>query len=258
MIIDTTSYRARAVESRVQFLVLHYTVGNFALSVAELTGPRVSVHYVVPDPTDLSYRDAGFTGVRVFGLTDEQSLAHHAGVSSWRGRSNLNDTSIGIEIVNTAHDGQGGEIIFVPYNPEQIKTVKALAADILQRYPAIVPVNVVGHSDIAPTRKSDPGPLFPWQELYAAGIGAWYDEPAKARYAQQYSLSGVDPRDVVHKLGRYGYDVSAATDAAGIRAVLRAFQMHFRPSKYDGVLDVETAAILAALVEKYCPEVAAC
>ncbi len=252
MNIDNTTYRAQAFESRIRFLVMHYTVGDFERSVAELTGPLVSVQYVVPDPTDPSYQQAGFKDVRVFNLVDEKDRAHHAGLSSWRGRTNLNDTSIGIEIVNTAHDGEAGEIIFVPYNHVQIQAVKELAADILRRYPAIEPINVVGHSDIAPTRKSDPGPMFPWYELYKAGVGAWYEEKAKARYLRQLGLSGVDPRDVVQQLGRYGYDTSAATGADGIKALLRAFQMHFRPSNYDGVLDVETAAILAALVEKYC------
>lgn len=253
MIIDNTTYRAQSFESRVCFLVMHYTVGNFERSIAELTEPlSVSVQYVVPDPTDPSYLAAGFSGVRVFNLVDEQNRAHHAGVSSWRGRTNLNDTSIGIEIVNTAHDGEHGEIIFVPYNPDQIQAVKELAKDILQRYPTILPINVVGHSDIAPMRKSDPGPLFPWHELYEAGIGTWYEEDAKARYLQQYALSGIEPRDVVQKLAKFGYDVSAATDADGVKALLRVFQMHYRPGNYDGVLDTETAAIAAALVEKYC------
>jgi len=253
MNIDNTTYRSKSFDSRVCFLVMHYTVGDFARSVAELTAPQsVSVQYIVPDPTDPSYLAAGFSGVRIFNLVDEQYRARHAGVSNWRGRSNLNDTSIGIEIVNTAHDGEHGEIIFVPYNREQIQAVKELAADILRRYPTITPLNVVGHSDIAPTRKSDPGPLFPWYELYEAGIGAWYEEEAKARFLQQYAKAGVDARDVVKKLGQLGYDISVASDADGIKALLRAFQMHYRPSNYSGVLDVETAAVLAALVEKYC------
>lgn len=252
MYIDNTTYRATVFDSRIRFLVMHYTVGNFAQSVLDLTGPKVSVQYLAPDPTDASYIAAGFTGVRLFNLVDEANRAYHAGVSSWRGRTNLNDTSIGIEIVNTAHDGEGGQIVFVPYNADQIEAVKELAADIVKRYPTIVPVNVVGHSDIAPMRKSDPGPLFPWFELYQAGIGAWYDEDAKSRFATQYASSGVDPRDVVQNLGKYGYDTSAATDPDGVKALLRAFQMHFRQSTYDGVLDIETAAIAAALVEKYC------
>jgi N-acetylmuramoyl-L-alanine amidase len=252
MSTDSTRYRATAFDSRIRFLVMHYTAGSFKGSIDALTGPKVSVHYVVPELNDPTYRQAGFDDVQVFNLVDENDRAYHAGVSSWRGRSNLNDTSIGIEIVNTSHQDADGQLVFLPYDPQQIEAVKALAKDILQRYPAIVPINVVGHSDIAPMRKSDPGPLFPWHELYEAGIGAWYEEEAKARYLQQYGLSGVDPRDVVQKLGKFGYDISAATGADGIKGLLRAFQMHYRPGNYDGVLDVETAAILAALIEKYC------
>lgn len=251
MDIDTTSYRAQAFDSRVRFLVMHYTASNFQHSMAALTGPKVSVQYVVPDPTDPSYLEAGFSGVRVFSPVDEKDRAYHAGISSWRGRNNLNDTSIGIEIVNCAHEVEDGHIVFPPFEHEQIQAVIALASDILRRYPSIVPLNVVGHSDIAPGRKSDPGPMFPWQQLHEAGIGAWYEDETKARYAKQLGLTGVDARTVVQQLGQLGYDTRIGSGPDGIKALLRAFQMHYRPGNYDGVLDVETAAIAAALVEKY-------
>ena len=101
-------------------------------------------------------------------------------------------------------------------------------------------------------RKSDPGPLFPWHYLYQAGIGAWYDEVVKGKYMQQYAESFPTRQLVFQLFTRYGYDVSAASSATGFQLLVRAFQMHFRPANYDGVLDLETAAILAALVEKYC------
>ncbi len=252
MNIDATTYRSKhGFDSRIRFLVMHYTADDFATSIDELTGPRVSAHYVVPDPTDPSYMQAGFSGVRVFNLVDEANRAWHAGVSAWRGFSNLNDSAIGIEIVNRAHESDG-QLVFPPFDDQQIQVVKDLALDILARYPSIVPINVVGHSDIAPTRKNDPGPMFPWQLLAEAGVGPWYDDVTKARFLQQYSLAGVDPRSVVQQLGRYGYDVSAAGTAEGMKTLFRAFQMHYRPSNYDGVLDVETTAILAALLDKYC------
>lgn len=252
MNIDATTYRSKqGFDSRIRFLVMHYTAGDFAASIQALTGPRVSAHYLVPDPNDASYLQAGFSGVRVFNLVDEADRAWHAGVSAWRGRGNLNDTAIGIEIVNCAHEADG-QLVFTPFDNQQIEAVKNLALDILQRYPSIEPINVVGHSDIAPTRKNDPGPLFPWKLLAEAGVGPWYDEATKARFSQQYGLAGVDPRSVVQQLGRYGYDVSAAATAEGMKALFRAFQMHYRPSNYDGVLDVETTAILAALLDKYC------
>lgn len=114
--------------------------------------------------------------MRIFNLVEENERAWHAGASAWATRRNLNDTSIGVEIVNLATEDKG-VFTFPPYNPIQIAAVKELAANILQRYPDITPVNVVGHSDIAIGRKSDPGAAFPWKELYDAGIGAWYDEP---------------------------------------------------------------------------------
>src|SRR6218665_880798 len=194
MDIDITTYRAQAFDSRVRFLVLHYTAGDFASSVAALTGPKVSAHYLVADPRDASYRAQGFEQVRVFGLVSETQRAWHAGVSSWRGHSNLNDSTIGIEIVSLASEVDG-QFLFPPFDSQQIEAVKSLALDILQRYPEIPPLNVVGHSDIAPIRKSDPGPLFPWQALHAAGVGPWYDEAVKARYLQQYSQTPLPPAE---------------------------------------------------------------
>lgn len=177
--IDYNSYRSVAsFGHRVRFLVLHYTAQNFADSVKSLTGKSVSAHYLVPDPTEATYQVAGFSGVRIFNLVDENERAWHAGTSQWGTRSNINDTSIGIEIVNLA-SGDGENITFPPFNPQQIEAVTQLAQNILQRYPDISPVNVVAHSDIAPGRKSDPGPQFPWQQLYQAGVGAWYDEATK-------------------------------------------------------------------------------
>ncbi|OFB06433.1 N-acetylmuramoyl-L-alanine amidase, partial [Salmonella enterica] len=180
--VDYNSYRAiKGFNHRVRFLVMHYTALDFKASITALTGPSVSAHYLIPDPSEKTYIDAGFKDMRIFNLVDENERAWHAGVSSWAGRSNLNDTAIGIETVNLACDNNG-VFVFPPYNPVQIDAIKELAANILQRYPDITPVNVVGHSDIAPGRKSDPGAAFPWKELYDAGIGAWYEESIMQHY----------------------------------------------------------------------------
>ncbi|MET3590398.1 N-acetylmuramoyl-L-alanine amidase [Bartonella silvatica] len=309
--IDYNSYRStKSFNRRVRFLVMHYTSLDFRASVMALTGEEVSVHYLVPDPTEKTYIEAGFKDLRIFNLVDENERAWHAGVSAWAGHSNLNDTSIGIEIVNLANDhsnsledmhvektvkdrqilnlvykdgdklkneihssGEGGHacstalqfetavmtadknenITFPPYNSQQIDAVKELALNILQRYPDITPTDVVGHSDIAIGRKSDPGAAFPWKEFYLAGIGAWYDDKVKDHYQKQFYKSFPSKVDVLGKLKCYGYDTSIAYTEVGYKQLIRAFQLHFRQENYDGILDIETAAIIYALVDKYFP-----
>ncbi|QUG73657.1 N-acetylmuramoyl-L-alanine amidase (plasmid) [Erwinia sp. E602] len=249
--IDYNSYRSIAgFNRRVRFLVLHYTAENFRDSVTSLTGKATSVHYLIPDPSEATWIAAGYKTLKIFNLVDENERAWHAGVSSWAGRSNLNDTSIGIEIVNLATENNG-VFTFPPYNPQQIEAVKQLALNIIQRYPDLSPVNVVGHSDIAPGRKSDPGALFPWKALYDAGVGAWYDDATKQKYQTQFCNTLPQQADIIAKLQKYGYDTSGATTPAGYQNLIRAFQLHFRPSNYCGCMDGETTAILWALVEKY-------
>ena len=253
--IDYNSYRSvGGFNQRVRFLVLHYTAENFADSVKSLSGSATSIHYLIPDDTELSYQAAGFNEMRIFNLVSETDRAWHAGVSSWQGRNNLNDTSIGIEIVNLATDNNG-IFTFPPYKLNQFKAIKELCLNILQRYPDISPMNVVGHSDIAPQRKSDPGAAFPWKELYEAGIGAWYETKTKLHFETRFRKQGIpDNSEVLKQLSRYGYDITGAdTNAEQFIKLIRAFQLHFRPKKYDGKLDCETAAILYALVNKYLP-----
>ena len=249
-----SQYRStKGYNSRIRFLILHYTAGNFSSSIAALTGPSVSAHYLIPDVTDPSYAKAGFTDQRVFSLVDEQQRAWHAGVSQWDNRSNLNDTSIGIEVVNLASDNQG-HFNFPPYHPLQVAAIEQLALDILKRYPDISARNVLGHSDISIGRKSDPGPAFPWHALYLKGIGAWFDNDRRDARLRHYNESGIPDRSALIKLFKtYGYDVSGATTESGYQQLVRAFQLHFRPEKYDGVMDAQTAATLSALVSKYFP-----
>ncbi len=240
-------YRSPAYGQRVRFLVLHYTAEGFEASLAALC-KDVSSHYLVPDPTERTYP---YDYLASFNLVDENNRAWHAGFSAWENRKNLNDQSIGVEIVNLA-SYSSGKFTFPPYNDDQIDAVIQLARNILARYPMITPTRVVGHSDIAPDRKRDPGPKFPWKKLYKHGVGAWYDDAVKQKYEKQYSQSFPSMEHLQEQLSEYGYAITATGEADEQTGyVVRAFQMHFRPSKYDGVIDVETAAILSALCEKY-------
>ncbi|MEA1064366.1 N-acetylmuramoyl-L-alanine amidase [Apirhabdus apintestini] len=250
--IRYNAYRSiKGFNQRVRYLVLHYTAQNFSDSVRSLTGDNVSIHYLIPDPDDATYKAEGYKDMNIFAMVDEQDRAWHAGISAWGNRSNLNDTAIGIEMVNLAAD-DNGTMIFPTYHPQQIEAVITLSKNILQRYPDISPVNIIGHSDISPGRKSDPGPAFPWQALYDAGIGAWYDECVKEHFCRRFVCEGLPAKgEIINQLSLYGYDISEANDKTGFQLLLRAFQLHFRPENYDGVLDVETAAVLYALIEKY-------
>ena len=168
-ILFNTYRSVQGFNKRVRFLILHYTALDFAGSIKALTGSgQVSAHYLAPDPCDPSYQQAGFKQMNLFNLVDENDRAWHAGASAWDGRSNLNDSSIGVEIVNLAREEKSG-MVFPPYHPQQVEAVTELARNILARYPDISPVNVLGHSDIAVGRKSDPGPMFPWRSCTRPG-----------------------------------------------------------------------------------------
>ena len=251
LVIDTT-YPAKDFNHRdgeaVRQVIVHYTAAPFASSLRALTQDGVSAHYLLADPHDCSYRAAGYDELRVFRLVDEQHRAWHAGVSHWAGRGNLNSRSIGIEIVNLARD-EGGVFTFPAYGQEQIEVLIALIRDILERYPDIGPTDILGHSDVAYWRKSDPGPRLPWRQLFEAGLGAWFDEVAQAGYQRRFSM-GLPPEvEVERAFQRYGY--APAKNRLAFQQRVRAFQMHFRPQKYDGRLDAETCAMLYALNDKY-------
>ena len=251
---------SRNQNSRVNYLVIHFTTENFRDSLALLTEPSdnpVSAHYLIPEPDDDSYPSRT---LRVYHLVEESRRAWHAGESYWNGEEALNDRSIGIELVNRSYcvddtDEAGDDEMYCFY-PDfadaQIGLLIELAADILERHPEIDPVDVVGHADIAPDRKVDPGPRFPWQLLHRSGIGAWYDDDSVLRYRRRFRAERPPVIAVQRALRAYGYGVEpTGVNDLQSREVVRAFQMHFRPSVVTGCVDIETAAIAFALIEKY-------
>jgi len=228
------SIQAVSHSSRVSFIVLHYTATNTARSLEILSRRNVSSHYLITDETP----------PRVYQLVDESRRAWHAGESEWYGRSDLNAASIGIEIVNNGPMGDGWQ----PYSEAQIQTLITLLKDISTRH-QVLPRNIIGHSDIAPQRKQDPGPAFPWKRLADAGLGRWYDEARAAELNSKYQRTDLPPISAIQqKLRRAGYP----TPASGVldpatRRVISAFQMHYRPARYDGIPDAQTLAILDTL-----------
>lgn len=241
-----TRRQAQAAYPRIKVLVIHYTADYFDSSLATLTDKQVSSHYLVPAvPPRYNGKP------RIWQLVPEQELAWHAGISAWRGATRLNDTSIGIELENRGWQKSAGVKYFAPFEPAQIQALIPLAKDIIARY-HIKPENVVAHADIAPQRKDDPGPLFPWQQLAQQGIGAWPDAQRVNFYlAGRAPHTPVDTASLLELLARYGYDVKPDMTPREQRRVIMAFQMHFRPTLYNGEADAETQAIAEALLEKY-------
>ena len=237
--IDTT-YVSANQDSRVQFLVLHFTAEDWDSSIKTLTQPSgrpVSSHYLVRDDPPIVYR-----------LVDERQRAWHAGVSSWRGNTQLNSASIGIEIVNLGDRGSPPDkLVFRDYTARQLDAVVALVKDIVRRY-GIRPENVVGHSDIAPLRRVDPGPKFPWKRLADEGLIRWPDAAAVAQRRAQFEQALPDVGWFQEKLARVGYAVprNGELDEVTVR-VISVFQMKYRPGNYDGMPDAETAALLDVL-----------
>ncbi|MHA6636790.1 N-acetylmuramoyl-L-alanine amidase [Citrobacter farmeri] len=241
-----TRHQAQAAYPRIKVLVIHYTADDFDGSLATLTDKNVSSHYLIPAVPPLHRGKP-----RIWQLVPEQDLAWHAGISFWRGATRINDTSIGIELENRGWQKSAGEKYFAPFEPSQIQALIPLAKDIIARYD-IKPQNVVAHADIAPQRKDDPGPLFPWQALAEQGIGAWPDAQRVTFYlAGRAPRAPVEMTSLLDLLARYGYEVKPDMTAREQQRVVMAFQMHFRPALWNGVADAETQAIAEALLEKY-------
>lgn len=216
---SSPNFDARPPDVPIDTLVFHYTGMVSAQAALErMCDPhaKVSAHYMVEEDGT------------IWTLVNEMDRAWHAGVAYWRGHSNINARSIGIEIVNPGH-----EFGYCAFNASQMKSVVELAGDILSRHD-IPARNVVGHSDVAPTRKSDPGEYFDWQRLSSQGIGLW---PEAADHLE------MDASALADALTLIGYEV------LDFPATLKAFQRHFRPSRVTGRVDAETARRIIGLAE---------
>lgn len=223
------NHDARPEGAPIDILVLHYTGMKTAEeALARLCDPaaRVSAHYTV-DLDGTVYRHVA-----------ESARAWHAGVSYWAGETNVNARSIGIELVNPGH-----EFGYEPFPETQIEALLDLASGIVKRHP-IAPARVVGHSDVAPARKEDPGELFPWAQLADFGIGLWPQWSAKALAI---------PLETA--LAEIGYGVRPNVDIP-LETVVSAFQRHFVPKAITGNADPETLRRLAAVYEAVCEPIA--
>jgi N-acetylmuramoyl-L-alanine amidase len=215
------NFNDRPAAIEIDMLVLHYTgmrTANEALDRMCDSTTEVSAHYMIDE--------AG----QMYHLVGEEKRAWHAGVSSWRGSSNINDRSIGIELANPGH-----EFGYRAFPVAQFNILIALTKEIVARHP-IPARNVVGHSDIAPARKQDPGELFDWTQLASHGTGLWPTNLPQNTNEDDFS-------DFSLALQTYGYDITDLT------AATRAFQRHFRPSICSGQSDSETQKILQALLK---------
>lgn len=226
-------------ERRVQpvsILVIHYTgMESGELALRQLTNPaaKVSSHYTIDED--------GTVYVHV----PEDRRAWHAGVSFWRGVADVNSASIGIELVNPGH-----EFGYRPFPEPQMESLITLAREIVGRHP-IPARNIVGHSDVAPARKTDPGELFDWRRLAEAGLGVW---PQDGQGGADFPLLG--PGDAGPEVARYqsrlrywGYGLAeTGVFDAETEVVTIAFQRHFRPEAVTGYADAQTQARLVSLL----------
>ena len=217
------NFDERPQNTPIDILLLHYTgMPTGAAALARLCDPdaKVSAHYTVDEDGT------------IFAHVPEERRAWHAGVSWWAGERNVNARSIGIEIVNPGH-----EFGYRSFPGLQIEAVIELCRDVVQRR-KIPAARVLGHSDVAPARKMDPGELFPWGKLALAGVGLW-------PYTTNHSLHS----SFESGLRAFGYGLPPNTDVPP-STVIEAFQRHFRPAKIDGHYDPECEAILAALLQE--------
>lgn len=216
-------------------IVLHYTgMPDAEGAITRLCSPGtdVSAHYIVLEDG------------RVVQTVPESKRAWHAGVAHWAGEDDINSCSIGIEIINRGHDWG-----YPNFPSRQIAAVTALCRGLMLRH-ALPSHRVLGHSDVAPPRKKDPGEKFPWHSLANSGVGHWVmPAPIVAGDILRPGAEGDEVLALQQSLARYGYDIEASgTYTPATMDVVTAFQRHFRPARVDGMADLSTRTTLQALL----------
>jgi N-acetylmuramoyl-L-alanine amidase len=226
----------RKLGAKPDMIVLHYTgMRDTEAALAKLCSPgtEVSTHYAVMED--------GY----IVQCVPEARRAWHAGAAAWQGETDINSCSIGIEIANPGHSHG-----YPDFPRRQIAAVTALCRSIFTRY-RIPAWRVLGHSDVAPSRKQDPGEKFPWRLLHDSGIGLWVKPAPVVQGGPLFVLGESDPAiaEIQLLLGKYGYDIPACGNFDGpTRDVITAFQRHFRPARVDGVADSSTIVTIKALL----------
>jgi N-acetylmuramoyl-L-alanine amidase len=237
-VVPSPNFDDRKDEKHPDLLLLHYTgmkTGEAALERLCSSESKVSAHYVV------------FEDGRIVQCVLEHLRAWHAGVSAWAGENDINSRSIGIEIVNPGH-----EFGYRDFPMRQIAALIVLCRSILKRHTNVRADRVLGHSDVAPARKQDPGEKFPWHLLHESGIGHWVRE-APLNVNGPVLMMG-DQGDSVARLqrilGGYGYGIAETGQYdEATRDVITAFQRHFRQARVNGIADASTLLTLRALIE---------
>lgn len=236
-VVPSPNYDER-VGGAPDMILLHYTgMQSGEAALKRLCDPesKVSAHYLV------------FEDGRIVQCVPEERRAWHAGVSSWAGETDVNSRSIGIEVVNPGH-----EFGYRDFPLRQTAAVISLCRAILTRRGPIPPERVLAHSDVAPSRKQDPGERFPWQLLYDSGIGHWV-RPAPLNVEGQTLRIGEQGEAVARlqrMLASYGYGMEpTGRFDDDTRDVVTAFQRHFRQARVDGIADTSTLRTLRALTE---------
>ncbi|MGJ4948244.1 peptidoglycan recognition protein family protein [Bradyrhizobium sp. HKCCYLS20291] len=234
-VIPSANFGERKGGRQPDMIILHYTgMPDVEGAITKLctSGSEVSTHYIVLEDG------------RIVQCVPEAMRAWHAGLSSWGGDEDINSCSIGVEIVNRGHDWG-----YPDFPPRQIAAVIALCRGIMLR--RNVPAHrVLGHSDVAPSRKKDPGEKFPWHSLANSGVGHWV-QPAAITKGETLKLGSIgdDVKGLQKALARYGYGVPITGKFDGITLdVVTAFQRHFRPERIDGIADRSTLWTLHALL----------